>query len=436
MNRTAVACTTILSLSLLGAAAITAGPLDPPAGPVASTYKTLSEVEPRIAINAVNTPGDHDSVFRITQPGSYYLTADVVVLVARRGIEIAANGVTIDLNGFTVNGVARIGLEGISTAGVAHNNITVRDGFVNGVGGRGIDLMGSSHRVAGVSVRFCNDAGIVLGDNAVVESCIATDNLQGIVAGAGATITGCRAASNDATGITAQASSVVASCTASDNVTGVSVFQSSVSDCTATGNSSFGFNLTSGCTATDCVAAANGAGFLLFEGCAAIACTASSNTGIGFGVAANTPTKGSTLTGCTASSNGTDGIQVGAASLINGCTVNANLGDGIEVASRCRVVGNSCTSNRLAGVGAGIHATGSDNHIEGNTCTDNGTGVDVDAAGNVIVRNTCSGNTANNWDIANSNVCLVINAVRATNFAGNAGGVSPGSTDPSANFTY
>ena len=47
-----------------------AGPLDPPAGPVTSTYKTLNEVEPRTPINVVNTPGDADSLFKITAPGS------------------------------------------------------------------------------------------------------------------------------------------------------------------------------------------------------------------------------------------------------------------------------------------------------------------------------------------------------------------------------
>ena len=46
------------------------GSLTPPAGPVAPTPGP----EPRIAINATNTPGDADSVYRIAQPGSYYLT--------------------------------------------------------------------------------------------------------------------------------------------------------------------------------------------------------------------------------------------------------------------------------------------------------------------------------------------------------------------------
>ncbi|MCL4222042.1 MAG: hypothetical protein KJZ65_11815 [Phycisphaerales bacterium] len=66
----------ISALSLIGLE-LSAGPPDPPSGPVASSYKTLAEVEPRIAIKATNTPGDANSVFRITQSGSYYLAGDI-----------------------------------------------------------------------------------------------------------------------------------------------------------------------------------------------------------------------------------------------------------------------------------------------------------------------------------------------------------------------
>jgi hypothetical protein len=153
MNGTAIICTTIGTLGLLASASLlTGGPLDPPAGPVAPTYKTLNEVEPRVAISAVNTPGDADSVYRISQPGSYYLTADVTVIVGRRGIEVGASGVSIDLNGFAVNGVLGIGLEGISTAGASRGNVSIMNGLVTAVGGRGIDLVGSNHRVARVTV--------------------------------------------------------------------------------------------------------------------------------------------------------------------------------------------------------------------------------------------------------------------------------------------
>ncbi|MBU6412576.1 MAG: hypothetical protein KGS45_03815 [Planctomycetes bacterium] len=63
-----------------------AGPLNPPPGPITSTHKTLTEIEPRIAINATNTPGDFDSLYKITQPGSYYLTANIDGVANKSGI--------------------------------------------------------------------------------------------------------------------------------------------------------------------------------------------------------------------------------------------------------------------------------------------------------------------------------------------------------------
>src|SRR5438093_7800183 len=99
---------TIASLSALAliaaAGVLYGGPLDPPAGPVTSTYKTLTEVEPRTAVNAVNTPGDFNSLFKISQPGSYYLTGNITGVASKHGIEIVASGVTLDLNGFDLLG--------------------------------------------------------------------------------------------------------------------------------------------------------------------------------------------------------------------------------------------------------------------------------------------------------------------------------------------
>jgi hypothetical protein len=70
------------------AVAAGAGPIDPPAGPVQSTMKGLDQIEPRIAINAVNTPGDDDatpSTFKITQPGSYYLAGNLTGETGKAG---------------------------------------------------------------------------------------------------------------------------------------------------------------------------------------------------------------------------------------------------------------------------------------------------------------------------------------------------------------
>src|SRR5437870_4522683 len=75
-----------------------AGDLNPPPGPVTPTMKTLTEVEPRTAISAVNTPGDGDSLFKITQAGSYYLIGNAQGAAGKTGIEVTASHVTIDLN--------------------------------------------------------------------------------------------------------------------------------------------------------------------------------------------------------------------------------------------------------------------------------------------------------------------------------------------------
>lgn len=49
---------TIAAAALVAVAGFAiAGPLTPPVGGVGSTMKTLTEVEPRFAINGTNTPG-------------------------------------------------------------------------------------------------------------------------------------------------------------------------------------------------------------------------------------------------------------------------------------------------------------------------------------------------------------------------------------------
>ena len=95
----------LLAAALGGIIWVSAGDLNPPVGPVIPTMKTLAEVEPRIAVNAINTPGDTNALFSITEPGSYYLTANVVGVVGKDGIVIQVSDVTLDLNGFALIGV-------------------------------------------------------------------------------------------------------------------------------------------------------------------------------------------------------------------------------------------------------------------------------------------------------------------------------------------
>lgn len=165
------------SLVALFAGAALAGPLDPPVGPVSSTSKTLSEVEPRIAINAINTPGDADatpSLFKITQPGTYYLTGNIAGVSGKHGIEVAAFGVTLDLNGFSVTGVAG-GLTGVYlvNGGTEVRNGTVRNWGVDGVGGA---TAVQSNRVIDVRAFGNVGVGIYAGNYSEARNCVGSSN--------------------------------------------------------------------------------------------------------------------------------------------------------------------------------------------------------------------------------------------------------------------
>jgi len=60
--------------------------------------KTLDQVEARTPISSLP--------YTITQPGSYYLTADLQGVAGQDGIYVPVDNVTIDLNGFALIGVA------------------------------------------------------------------------------------------------------------------------------------------------------------------------------------------------------------------------------------------------------------------------------------------------------------------------------------------
>ncbi|MEK6644895.1 MAG: hypothetical protein AABZ08_13410 [Planctomycetota bacterium] len=293
-----------------GAWFATAGDLNPPVGPVTPTYKTLTEVEPRTAVSATNTPGDADSLFKITQRGSYYLTGNVTGVVGKHGIEIVASGVTLDLNGFDLLGIAG-SLDGVSTTVASLTNLAVINGSVRNWGDEGIDL-------AINSPANCRVAGLLASGNAG----------NGIAIGQGGTASNCSAYLNGVNGI-------------------------------LVGN---------GCTVTHCSAYQNtGSGIITGSGCTVAVCSVRLNSLVGISVVASC-----TVVDCSAQSNTLDGIACISACIIrsNTCSVNGNgAGDGAginAVSNDNRIEGNNCT-----GADRGIDIDSSGNIVIKNTCSGN-----------------------------------------------------------------
>ena len=111
-----------------------AGPLNPPAGSVVSTGRTLDEVYNRIP--TLPAAGSYDGRTPITtpgtilNPGSYVLTTHLMMSGPVVTLGISASDVTIDLNGFRVGNTGTTGVC-IGLLGNV-NNVTIRNGSTIG----------------------------------------------------------------------------------------------------------------------------------------------------------------------------------------------------------------------------------------------------------------------------------------------------------------
>jgi len=389
-------------------AAVVAGPLTPPAGPISPTYKTLTEVEPRIAVQSL--PGDPASQYVISQPGSYYLTGPITGVSGKKGIKVLAANVSIDLCGFGMDG-AGVGDDAIF-AGVFSGGLSVRNGVISNWVKEAVDYFGNPGvRLEGLQVRGSAAGwGLVVGPGSTIVNCTVQTSVVGIVASSNCSVLDCVIEGNVSGGISVGNACTLTRCTVVGGTTGPS----------------YGFVCGNGCTLQSCTARGNlGYGIDAGDDCTIIGCTATANSQ---GIRVNS---GGTVQGCTSARNtGGHGIfSFAGGTLIRGCTATANGADGIRVSSNCYVIENTCTGNgtQVGTAGSGIFTSGSNNRIDSNITMGNYFGVALNGTGNLMVRNVSSGNTNGpNQLIAGNRWAQVINNPAA-------GFVS---TDPWANIQY
>mgnify|MGYP000113433063 CR=1 FL=1 len=341
---------TILITGLITGAILYAGPLNPPAGPVASTHKTLTEVEPRTPLSQAQVP------ITISQPGSYYLTGNLFAPVLITAIiTVNAPGVTLDLNGFQLDGATDVGeatycirLNAVAE-GCAIRNGTVMEATTTGI----------SSLAAG-----CSFTNVRATRNAAA----------GLSAGNGALVEGCTASNNGTVGISAGSASVVRGCTAADNGSNGISATGTVDGCTGTGNGQSGFS---------------GAGIFT-------RCVANSNSLHGFSVT------GGLISECRASLNTQSGISAINQAFVTRCTCDSNGGSGITVSLRCTALENNCSMNTASGIASTVLGAGW-SRIEGNTLAFNNIGISASNTRNIIIRNMATLNGGGNYSIVAGN---------------------------------
>lgn len=385
-----------------------AGPLNPPAGPVASTgrttqevYDKLAAVAGRIELNQTTAPGDASAMFIITSPGSYYLSGHLSVPPGKSGIRVATHGVTVDLNGYGI---------------VGQNSSTC----VNGV-----ELQPFLHqvRVRNGAVRNFRYAGVAANqsEGVVVEDIHAEDCLwRGFEFGDGARVVGCGAywcGSLSANGTGGRAInvgmwSVVDACNVHSGGSG-------------DGGGLFGIATGADCSVRSCsVVNYGGVGISVGDRSSISSCRVSGSPTYSL-IAANHCLVTETL--C---ASGMSGILASTGTLVDRCVASSNAANGIES------VGGVVIDSVAAGnTGNGFVVSATRTRMERNTSVGNGTGVRAAVGGCFFAHNACS-NNGTNWSLAAGSRGGGVNFPGPGGAVSGNGGPLTATTDAFANWTY
>lgn len=192
----------LIMLMLMAAAIIailatraSAGPLDPPGTPAPTGRSLLFQ-----PASCAGFP------ISISQPGSYALASNIVLpggCTFKNGINVNASGVTLDLAGFSVIGLASNSGSGI-VAGGSTANLRVTNGMVNTWSGDAVDFTNASNSEIDhvIASGGSSASAFGIGSMTTLSDCQATGSFNGVaMLGSYSVVKGCLLKGNAARGV-------------------------------------------------------------------------------------------------------------------------------------------------------------------------------------------------------------------------------------------
>ncbi len=344
----------------------------------------------------------------ITNSGSYLLTGNLTGSAGANGITIAADDVSIDLNGFTMYGVPG-SLCGIVVQTETQHNVTVQNGIIRDWGSFGVDLTAGTNGGAtncvlrDLTVYHNGNGGLRGGFNSNIERCrafqnggdpgpspVVTNRLgMGIENENGSAVERCLSWFNNEHGILPHSATAVRSVvTYGNGHDGIHASHATLIRNAIAANSSEGIQVASGGGVVDSVAAYCDEDGIRVEG--------------GQG--------GSVVEGCVTMGNHDNGIDCqGAGSRVSGANVYSNDNHGLRInvngafVQRNLTVGNSAAFSGHSGINISGSSTGV--RLEGNHASGQPIGINcaTSTVNNFIVKNSAVNNGIKNIDGANGN---------------------------------
>lgn len=341
------------------------------------------------------TQADLSPGMTISTPGSYIVTESLHATGAVAAITVAANHVSIDLNGHAIRGSATAPHAIAQAVGVQRT--TVRNGSIEGfiqAGNAAVSLPGGDSVVESVRFLACRNA-LQLGSYALARDLmilggppLAGDSV-GVLAGDYARLVRVEvrgvSVSGVCTGMDVGERSVITQCrvlnnTAGTPFTGIRAGPHSVVSASDVRDNTGSLLMTGLASGSNSVVHAAG----VSRNQAVLVTAISLN---GPGVVADS----------TASQNAGSGIQAGPGAMVVDNVAHSNALVGILLNGDSYALRNQITLNGLSAIqGAGVIAGAPGNRIEANTALRNRTGIRLNTTNNLVIANHTSLNTTTN----------------------------------------